>query len=300
MIFVFLFVHIILCVIIYILMRLSILKAERMIMPLVCLVPVWGILSMIFLEIRDRGKQEIHEEVEIEKLKINDEIFKSILMEEDPLEERLVPLEEALLINNPSTRRALMMEIMYSNPSDYVKQLKDARSNDDTEVVHYAVTALVELQKEYDFKFQELDRELENNPDDDDVTDKYIKLLNQYLDSGIAAKNDMDIKLRTYSEMLGRKLKRTPERLTLWREKAKTDLKIREYEKALEEIQYIIKNWDRKEAGYLLLLQYYSELKDREGIDRVLEQIDRKNVHLTPRGRGRVSFWKKEEGVREA
>lgn len=270
-------------------------------MPLVCLVPVWGIVSMIFLEVRDRGRQEIHEEVGIEKLKINDEIYRSILMEEDPSEERVVPLEEALLINNPSTRRALMMEVMYSNPDDYVKQLKEARTNDDTEVVHYAVTALVESQKEYDFKFQELDWELENNPDDDEVTDKYIKLLNQYLDSGIAEGNDMDIKLRTYSEMLERKLKRTPERRSLWREKAKTDLKIKEYGDALEEIQYIIRNWDREETGYLLLLQYYSALKDRRGIDEVLGQIDRKNIHLTPQGRGEVSFWKKkEEGVQEA
>ena len=292
-------IHIILCIIIYLLMRLSILKAERMIMPLVCLVPVWGILALFFLEIRNRGKREILEDVGIEKLKINDEIYRSILMDEDPIEDRVVPLEEALLINDPATRRELMMEVMYSNPDDYVEQLKEARTNDDTEVVHYAVTALAELQKEYDFRFQELDWEMEKNPDDDEVTDKYIKLLNQYLDSGIAEENDMDIKLRTYSGILERKLKNTPESFALWKEKIKTDLKIREYETALEDIQYIVENWEKEEAGYLLLIQYYSALKDRQGIDRTLEQVSRRRIHLTPRGRREISFWKKDEDMQE-
>lgn len=269
-------------------------------MPLVCLVPVWGILALFFLEIRNRGKRETLEDVGIEKLKINDEIYRSILMDEDPIEDRVVPLEEALLINDPATRRELMMEVMYSNPDDYVEQLKEARTNDDTEVVHYAVTALAELQKEYDFRFQELDWEMEKNPDDDEVTDKYIKLLNQYLDSGIAEENDMDIKLRTYSGILERKLKNTPESFALWKEKIKTDLKIREYETALEDIQYIVENWEKEEAGYLLLIQYYSALKDRQGIDRTLEQVSRRRIHLTPRGRREISFWKKDEDMQEA
>ena len=94
-------------------------------MPIVCLVPLWGLLALLFLEIRTRGRQDIYEEVGIEKLKINDAIHRSILMEEDPIEDRVVPLEEALLINDPLTRRELMMEVMYANPDDYVKQLKE-------------------------------------------------------------------------------------------------------------------------------------------------------------------------------
>ena len=122
-----LIIHIIICIIVYILMRLSVLKATRMIMPIIVLVPIWGLGCMIVLELRTRGKQEINEEVGIEKLKINDEIHRSIIMDEDTTESRVVPLEEAFVINEPTTRRELMMEIMYGNPNDYVKQLKEAR-----------------------------------------------------------------------------------------------------------------------------------------------------------------------------
>lgn len=268
-------------------------------MPIVCLVPLWGVVGLLILEIRSRGHGEINEEVGIEKLKINDEIYRSILMDEDPIENRVVPLEEALLINDPTTRRELMMEIMYSRPDDYVEQLKEARMNDDTEVVHYAVTALAELQKEYDLQFQELDWKMENDPDDEELVDKYITLLNRYLDSGIAEANDMDIKLRAYSDMLDRKLKKTPDKLILWKEKVNTDIRIREYETAYEEIQHIIEKWDKSETGYLLLIRYYSATQSRGGIDRAIAQIRRKRIHLTPQGRREIGFWLKEEDIQE-
>ena len=40
-----------------------------------------------------------------------------------------------------------MMDILYDDVGEYVEVLKNARMNDDTEVVHYATTAMVELQK---------------------------------------------------------------------------------------------------------------------------------------------------------
>ena len=87
---IFLIIHIILCILVYLLMRISLLKAPRQFMPIVCLVPLWGLLALLFLEIRTRGRQDIYEEVGIEKLKINDAIHRSILMEEDPIEDRVV------------------------------------------------------------------------------------------------------------------------------------------------------------------------------------------------------------------
>ena len=39
------------------------------------------------------------------------------------------------------------------------------------------------------------------------------------------------------------------------------------------------------------MLQYYSIMKKREGIDRVLDKIRMNDVYLTPRGRKQVQFW---------
>ena len=288
-------IHLIVCI--DILMRISVLKCTRMVMPLIVLVPVWGLGCLLVLELRARGKQEINEEVGIEKLKINDAIHRSIIMDEDPVEDRVVPLEEALLINDPSTRRELMMEIMYGNPDDYVRQLKGARMNDDTEVVHYAVTALTELQKEYDLKFQELDWEMEKNPKSRDILDRYLELLNRYLASGIPEGSERDLKLRTYSNMLEKKLEEEKDNLMLWKRKAEADLQIGEYELANEEIRKILEKWEKNETGYLLLIQYYSAILNRAGIDKTLAVLEKKRIHLSPEGRQAVRFWRRNEGA---
>ena len=290
-------IHLIVCIVIYILMRISVLKCTRMVMPLIVLVPVWGLGCLLVLELRARGKQEINEEVGIEKLKINDAIHRSIIMDEDPVEDRVVPLEEALLINDPSTRRELMMEIMYGNPDDYVRQLKGARMNDDTEVVHYAVTALTELQKEYDLKFQELDWEMEKNPKSRDILDRYLELLNRYLASGIPEGSERDLKLRTYSNMLEKKLEEEKDNLMLWKRKAEADLQIGEYELANEEIRKILEKWEKNETGYPLHKQYYSAILNRAGIDKTLALLEKKRIHLSPEGRQTVRFWRRNEGA---
>lgn len=268
-------------------------------MPIVCFVPFWGLFVLLFLELRVRQKKPERSEVGIEKLKVNDFVYRSILVEENSAEERIVPLEEALRINKSGTRRELMMEIMYDNPNDYVELLKEARTNDDTEVVHYAVTALTELQKEYDLKFQELDYKMDQEPDNEELTDDYLELLKRYLHSGIAEGNDRRLKMQTYSDMLDKKISSQPDMLTYRKEKAEICLRLGNYGDMYHDIEYIIRRWPASEAGYLLMIQYYSLVKDREGMENIMELIRKKNIHLTPDGRQQLRFWQSGEGESE-
>lgn len=287
----FLILHLLICLILYLLGRTGVLRCGGMVFVLAFLVPVFGLACLLILEIRSRGKQQIKEEVGIEKLKVNDEVHKSILMEEDPAESRVVPLEEALLINDPSLRRELMMEIMYSNPDDYVEQLQEARMNDDTEVVHYAVTALAELQKDYDLRFQELQRRMEEEPDDKEILEEYLELLDQYLGSGLLEGNARELQLRNYSDLLGDKLERDGDNLRLYEKKIQADLMSGEYNQAYEDISRVLEIWPKSEKGYLFLIQYYASVKNRHGITETIGLLERRNIHLSAEGRGIVRFW---------
>lgn len=269
-------------------------------MPLLCLIPVWGFAAMVILEMRTRDDKENREEIGIEKLKVNDAVHKSLLLEENPMEDQVVPLEEALLINDASTRRQLMMEVLYANPEDYVEQLKGARMNEDTEVVHYAVTALAELQKEYELRFQELEGRRKTEPENEEVTEQYLEVLKRYLESGIAEGNEWKTKLKVYSQLLEEQIRRYPDEMDLREEKVRADLNTGAYTAAKQEILHILTHWSRSETGYLLMIQYYSALHDRQGIDRILEEIQRRKIHLTPNGRRLTGFWKKEEDIRQA
>lgn len=292
----FIILHIIICLILYLLIRAGILKCSRMVMMLVWFVPVWGVLCLLVLEIRTRGNQENREEVQIEKLKINDEIHRSILME-DLNEGKVVPLSEALLMNDAAMRRELMMGILYGNPDDYVEQLQEARMNDDTEVVHYAVTALVELQKNYEIQFQELEYRMKKAPEDQEPVREYLKLMERYLASGLPEGNAEVVLRRRYTELLGQYIRQNGEHIVPYCKKAEASLKIGEYGDAYEEIETIIYKWPRDERGYLLMIQYYAQMKDRTGITRTLELLEKRGVHLSSRGRGAVRFWGTDEGM---
>lgn len=287
--------HIVICLILYLLMKAGILKCTTMVVPLMFFVPIWGLGCFIVLELRSRINPDSFEEVGIEKLKINDEIHKSILMDEDTSEGRVVPLEEALLVNDPHTRRNLMMEVMYADPGDYVGQLQEARMNDDTEVVHYAVTALTELQKEYDLQFQKMDRELTENPGDEKILNDYMVLLERYLASGLLEGNARNLQLRNYSNLLEQRLEKN-ETPALWCKKIDADLKVGEYDAAYQGIQRVMELWPKDERGYLRLIQYYALVRERSGIDQVIAMIHNRGIYLTPEGRNVLQFWGEEKG----
>lgn len=288
-------IHLLICLFVYLGMRAGLMKSGTFVLAFVILVPVWGILCLIFLEARLRGKQEVREEVGIEKMKINDEIYRSILVDEDNARDLVVPLEEALLINRPKERRDLMMEIMYSGAGQYVTQLKDARMNDDTEVVHYATTALVEIQKEYDLKFQKLDMEYRENPDREGLVQEYLDLLEDYIGSGVLEGNMLDVQERRYSELLGRVLETETGTRPLYEKKVRVDLRLKKYAKAHENIKKILAGWPEDEIGYLLLIQYYAAVGDRAGIDRVLKEVNDRQIYLSAEGRMAVKFWQAEK-----
>ena len=83
---IFLVIHILLCLLTWLLLKAGILRASSMVVVLAFLVPVWGFACLFFLELRARGDGEVDEQVGIEKLKINDEIYRSILIDEDPMD----------------------------------------------------------------------------------------------------------------------------------------------------------------------------------------------------------------------
>lgn len=287
---IFLIIHILFCLAIYILSRQGVFRATQLSVVLALLVPIWGPLCFIILEIKTRFFAGQARELGLEKLVINDEVHRSILMDEDTVAERVVPLEEALLLNDAATRRELMMDILYADPGDYVDQLQTARMNDDGEVVHYAVTALVELQKEYDLEFQRLERVLALDPDDEIALGEIIRLSERYLSSGLLDGNARRAELYRYSGYLGKRLEQT-KNASLMGRKIDADLKLGEYAAAEANILDFLKTWPEDERGYLFEIRYCAAMCDRRGIDEALEKLKENDIYISPSGREEVRFW---------
>ncbi len=142
--------HIICCILVWVGICTHIINVKKYLMFPVVFVPVWGVLCVLILHFQIWIQSDQRKEVGVEKMKVNEEIYKNIFQSGTEQEGNIVPLEEALIVNEPELRRELIMNVLNDNPEEYVELLKQARMNEDVEVVHYAITVMVELSKEYD------------------------------------------------------------------------------------------------------------------------------------------------------
>lgn len=320
------------CLTLLALRLLKLIRCEYLSLLLAFLVPVWGAGMLLLKRSSDRRRDRDAAELELkrfhteqtmrsitldeaeeeetiplnEALVVNDsltrrkmmmdilyEVNRSIVREPDEGGNMTVPLEEAMIVNDPTTRRSLLIEALYSNPADYVPQLLDARSNEDTEVVHYAAIALTEIQKHYDVQFQELAEKRVKNPDDKALDDAYLALLEKYVNSGLLRGDGLRTQLRSFSNLLKAKLAQ-PElrgRWSLLQKKADADLRLGDADALDWDVQQMAADWQDREYYWIYRIESAVLRKDARTIHAVIAELKKKDIYLSQQLRSVVSFW---------
>ena len=266
-------VHLAVCGGIWLLARTRVLEVEGYFAPVMLLVPLWGPLCVLLLHTSNRLTGGCLREQTLEKLHINEEIHKSILVADDEGEDTVVPLEEALLVDSPAQKRKLILSVLTDDPAGYYDLLQQARMDNDSEVVHYASTALSQITKEADLKLQKLEQRYAAAPDDAAVLEEYCDYLEGYL---------MKKRLENLD---GRRSCMLECRL------AEVQLRLAEYDRAEKTLEELTARWPQREAPWMLCLRLAAALRDGEAIQKTLGQIEEKEVYLSARGREIVRFW---------
>ena len=205
-----LFLHLIVSAVVWFGIRTGVLKVKMYLMFLVLFVPFWGVLCVLFLHTQICAGADNVRQADVEKLKVNEERYKNIFVSQET-KEQVVPLEDALLLNEAGVRRELIMDVLNDNPGEYMELLKKARMNDDVEVVHYAITAMVELSKDYDYRLQQLEKRYARHPEDPAILAEYCDFLEEYLDQGILEAQMEQMQRRQYIQLLQKRKKQRAE-----------------------------------------------------------------------------------------
>ncbi len=224
------------------------------------------------------------------------DVSRSIVMDEDTLTETVVPLEEALIVNDTATRRALIIDVLYTNPGDYISQLYAAKANGDTEVVHYAATALAEIQKEFDLAFQDILRRKEQSPQDEALNDEYRAVLEKYIASGLLAGDALKGQLRQFAALLEEKLAKGERkgRWTLLNQKADIDLQLGDAAALDRDIERMTEHWPDRERIFLFKMQSAMLRKDSARMKEVIDEIRARDIYASPELKGMLRFWDEE------
>ena len=226
----------------------------------------------------------------VEKLRVESELYKSINVDNKKITSTAVPMEEALLINSSAQRRQLILDVLNEDPKEYIEFLQKAGNNDDTEVVHYAVTALVEISKENDLILQRLENQYAKDPENIQFLQEYMDFLWECLSRGMMQGQIEAINRQLYSELMEKKLS-IGGTVTDYERAVMNSLKQKKYTEASTTLEQMRLRYPDQEEFYLLKIQYFASLGRGTDIKKILEEVKEKHIFLSARGKEIVAFW---------
>ena len=170
--------------------------------------------------------------------------------------------------------------------------LQQARMDDDSEVVHYASTALAQISKEADLKLQQQEQRYAAAPGDAKVLEEYCDYLESYLDGGFVQGKAAEIQRHQLEQLLKKRLDALGRRsYTLECKLAAAQLALAEYDRAEATLDALTARWPQRETPWLLHLRMAAALRDGAAIQKTLHDIEEKEVYLSAKGRETVRFW---------
>ena len=202
----------------------------------------------------------------------------------------VVPLEEALIVNDPSDRRRLMLSMLTEDPDAYLAQLQAAKLNDDVEVAHYAATAVAQISKESDLKLQQLERAFKTDPTAENL-DAYCDYLGEYLASGLAEGRVEQIQRQQYARLLARRCERE-DGAALRIRYATALADAGELDEAEAVITQLVAEVPDDQEAWMLCLRLAVTRRDGEAVQQVIDAIDNQHVYLSAENREKLAFWR--------
>lgn len=285
-------------------------------LPVVFLLPFWGTAFALVVEAHMRGGEKADEAPAQGRFGITDEVYRSIRMDKDDMS-GVLPIEDVLETGTPVRRRRLLLSVLHEGPAPFVKPLRAAGVNDDTEVVHYAVTALSELRSEFEQRIEAMEERYQRHPSSAEVMQQYADLDEEYLGSRIPDSRERAERCAHCRAMLEKLIY-----YTAWQENGRNSrgasgsgketsglrelhhskvLLIRRLGKicllqgdagAAEEAgRMLLREIPESEEGYMLILRARAAAHDGRGVADVIGALKKKDIYLSPASREEISFW---------
>lgn len=284
-----LLIHTLVCLVLSTLVKLGMLPVRGHMLPAMVLVPLWGPLLLVLCA-RGEAFGDALEDGTLESLRLNDEIRRGMQVQVREGDAGVVPLEEALIVNDPSDRRRLMLSMLTEESDAYLAQLQAAKLNDDVEVAHYAATAVAQISKESDLKLQQLERAFKADPSAQNL-DAYCDYLGEYLASGLAEGRVEQIQRQQYARLLARRCERE-DGAALRIRYATALADAGELDEAEAVITQLVAEVPDDQEAWMLCLRLAVMRRDGEAVQQVIDAIDNQHVYLSAENRDKLAFWR--------
>lgn len=203
-----------------------------------------------------------------------------------------IPLEDALIVNSGRERQKVLRDAILSGTNDRKSVLLKASKNADSEIVHFATTAMAHAESEYEKEITNLEIEVRKAKDDTErlaALDKEIRVLSQLINN---TEEDSGIILDRQKKLIDILKKRivinpTIEYLNLL---SKVCLDIDDTDGAIRYINRAALIIPNDPDTWINRFRYYFLLKDREGMDNMINRY-KKGHYKNARIDKIINFW---------
>lgn len=288
----FLLIHLVLCGGLSILIFLGVLRISRYFILLTWLLPVWGGIITLIAEVHVRRKAAGSKEDELPQFEgTGFSSFVPTLPLEEETSQPVVPLEEAMVLGELSIRRSLMLKLIEENPKRYIPLLKRIRLESDPEVSHYASTAMMQIQREYELNLHQKEERMQKHPGDEEALEEYIVLLKEYIATGLLADHALTAQRRRLNTLFVQILSESDADKTVYLDAVDNLVELDEYTAAESLIEDANRRWPHDESFFLLQLKLYHKARNGLALKGAIQQINESGVYLSPDTRKTVAFW---------
>jgi len=250
--------------------------------------PFIGLIILYFMFHNIENDKDLIPEGLIEVDNEESEVLRKVDVEK---ETSIVPMKDALLLNNNQTKRKMLMDILKNDSFGHIEILQTALKNDDTETSHYAATAIQDIIGRLHNSIHQMEFQLEKNPNDLTILTSFAQVIKQYLNIVFLDERSEKQYLYRYSQILERLIEIKPYEKEHYIEKINCDLQLDDLETAEKFTQIFIQNCSNEEESFFMAMKLYYILKDQLKFKEILQSLKDSSVRLSPQGLNKLRFW---------
>jgi len=259
------------------------------ILPILC-IPFFGFLSALTADMVTLSNKYKEDPDPNETLSLSEDIYwKSIKQREEA--QNIVPLEEALIINDRQTRKKLILEMLLDDPMKNIDILLLARENNDVDTAHYANTTIAKIQRDFQLQVQQLAVEHEADPDNLGLLDRYIETLGNFIESGLSEAFLLKRQRVAFADLLDKKISLDGWDKETLLKKIHNCLALKDINMAVEANEILKKNFPDDEQSWISALQISVAGHDAMRLEETINEINRRNINWSLSGKEQISTW---------
>lgn len=283
--------HLILCAVLFFLMKKQWLRAPMQLFPIALLVPLFGMVMVFCAERLTRKKKAGTKDLEgIHTFTLDSDDYRRITLFHQTGSEAVVPLEEAMFVNSAKIRRQFMMDAVNESEEDYTPLLQKARLNDDVEVAHYASTAIMELVRKYELAIQRSETVYAENRDEASL-DGLLMAYKAYITSGLPEERILDFQRRKYAQALDDKIAGGRAALEYYCNAAENRIALGDFSGAEAILDAAQQRRPNVESLWKIRMKLCRQMGDRQKLLKTIDDMKKSGTFLSVEMRSTLAFW---------